>query len=75
MTEIEKPKLFGIRHSNRDFSDRDSWGKNQFMKGEILRNPRIKRDEIKDIILGGGQNLLSPERRFDAIIFNTPDLF
>ncbi len=47
----------------------------QFMKGEILRKPRITKNEIKDIILGGGQNLLSPERRFDAIIFNSPDLF
>lgn len=47
----------------------------QFMKGEILQNPRITKDEIKHIILGGGQNLLSPERRFDAIIFNSPDLF
>lgn len=48
---------------------------NQFMKGEILSNPRITKDEIKHIILDGGQNLLSPERRFDAIIFNSPDLF
>ena len=32
-------------------------------------------NEIKNIILGGGQNLLSPERRFDAIIVNSPDLF
>lgn len=47
----------------------------QFMKGDVLRRPRITKDEIKDIILGGGQNLLSPERRFDAIIFNSPDLF
>ncbi|CAN5829418.1 HindVP family restriction endonuclease [soil metagenome] len=47
----------------------------QFMKGDILGKPRIKREEIKSIILGGGQNLLSPERRFDAIIFNSPDLF
>ncbi len=47
----------------------------QFMKGEILLNPRITKDEIKHIILDGGQNLLSPERRFDAIIFNSPDLF
>lgn len=47
----------------------------QFMKGEILQNPRITKDAIKNIILGGGQNLLSPERRFDAIIFNSPDLF
>lgn len=46
-----------------------------FMNGEILSRPRITKDEIKNIILGGGQNLLSPERRFDAIIFNSPDLF
>ena len=47
----------------------------QFMKGETLSKPRIMKDEIKHIILGGGQNLLSPERRFDAIIFNSPGLF
>jgi len=40
-----------------------------------LITPRISKDEIKSIILGGGQNLLSPERRFDAIIYNSPDLF
>lgn len=40
-----------------------------------LTTPRIKKQEIKKIILGGGQNLLSPERRFDAIIYNSPDLF
>lgn len=40
-----------------------------------LRKPRVTKSEIKNIILGGGQNMLSPERRFDAIIFNSPDLF
>ncbi len=40
-----------------------------------LTHPRIKKDEIKNVILGGGQNLLSPERRFDAVIVNSPDLF
>jgi len=40
-----------------------------------LTSPRITKKEIKNIILGGGQNLLSPERRFDAIIYNSPDLF
>lgn len=40
-----------------------------------LTSPRISKQEIKKIILGGGQNLLSPERRFDAIIYNSPDLF
>ncbi len=45
------------------------------MACEELTSPRIKRDEIKNIILGGGQNLLSPERRFDAILFYSPELF
>jgi hypothetical protein len=40
-----------------------------------LTKPRIKKKEIRKIILGGGQNLLSPERRFDAIIYNSPELF
>lgn len=40
-----------------------------------LTRPRIPKDAIRKIILGGGQNLLSPERRFDAIIYNSPDLF
>lgn len=40
-----------------------------------LITPRISKNEIKEIILGGGQNLLSPERRFDAIIYNSPELF
>lgn len=40
-----------------------------------LTKPRIMKKEIKKIILGGGQNLLSPERRFDAILYNSPDLF
>lgn len=46
-----------------------------FMYCEELLKPRIEKDEIKNIILGGGQLLLSPERRFDAIIYNSPELF
>ena len=46
-----------------------------YMKSESLKQPRITKQEIKKIILGGGQNLLSPERRFDAIVYNSPDLF
>ena len=45
------------------------------MTCDELTKPRITKDEIKKIILGGGQNMLSPERRFDAILFNSPDLF
>jgi hypothetical protein len=47
----------------------------EFLKSEELVHPRISKYEIKNIILGGGQNLLSPERRFDAVIVNSPDIF
>jgi len=46
-----------------------------YMRSEVLRQPRIQKSEIRRIIVGGGQNLLSPERRFDAIIYGSPDLF
>jgi hypothetical protein len=46
-----------------------------FMACAELTKPRITKDEIKNIILGGGHLLLSPERRFDAIIYNSPNLF
>ena len=48
---------------------------NKYMSCQRLIKPVIKKSEIKEIILGGGQNLLSPERRFDAILFNSPGLF
>lgn len=47
----------------------------KYMACKELTKPRISKEEIKEIILGGGQNLLSPERRFDAIIYNSPELF
>ena len=45
------------------------------MKCKNLTKPRIKKEEIKKIILNGAQEMLSPERRFDAVIFNDKDLF
>lgn len=45
------------------------------LKGDELSHPRISKHDIKHIILGGGQNLLSPERRFDAALVSNPDLF
>jgi len=47
----------------------------ELLKCEELTHPRISKYDIKNIILGGGQNLLSPERRFDAVIVNSPYLF
>lgn len=48
---------------------------NPYMRCSQLTTPRIHKAAIKEIILGGGQNFLSPERRLDAIILNTPGLF
>lgn len=46
-----------------------------YMDSQELRSPRITKDEIRNIILGGGQNFLSPERRFDGIILGNPEIF
>ncbi len=40
-----------------------------------LITPAINKDEIKKIILNGGHKYLSPERRFDAILFFSTDIF
>lgn len=45
------------------------------LKCEELAHPRISKYDIRHIILGGGQNLLSPERRFDAAIVANQYLF
>lgn len=47
----------------------------RYMQSKELTKPRITKAAIKQIILGGGHKLLSPERRFDAIIVNSPELF
>ena len=47
----------------------------EYMRSPELLNPRITRSEIKNIILGGGEKLLSPERRFDGIVQSTIDVF
>ena len=48
---------------------------NPYMACEELTRPRISKFEIKNIILGGGEKFLSPERRLDAAILATPELF
>ena len=48
---------------------------NAMMACDELVKPRVMKHEIKNIILGGGQKLLSPERRFDAVLVNSVDLF
>jgi hypothetical protein len=48
---------------------------NYYMKCDRLAKPVIKKEQIKKIICGGGQKYLSPERRFDAILYFSTDLF
>ena len=48
---------------------------NRYMKHDILKTPRIKKEQLNNIILGGGHMYLSPERRLDAAILSTPGLF
>lgn len=48
---------------------------NYYMASQELRLPRINKAALKEIILGGGQEFLSPERRLDAAILSTPGLF
>ena len=46
-----------------------------FLRCAELEKPRISKYEIKNIILGDGQKLLRPERRFDAYLVSHPELF
>lgn len=48
---------------------------NAFLKSAELTHPRVSKFEIKNIILGDGQKLLRPERRFDAYLVSHPELF
>ena len=46
-----------------------------YMACSELVKPRINKEEIRHIILGGGEKFLSPERRLDAALLSTPGLF
>ncbi|MET4072950.1 HindVP family restriction endonuclease [Hymenobacter sp. UYCo722] len=48
---------------------------NPIMDCAELRTPRVRRDQIKEIILNGGEEFLSPERRFDAVLVSSIGLF
>lgn len=65
--------LFG-NQGDKEFAYRGAQT-HQFMTCDRLTKPIVKRDEIKKIVLGGGHRFLSPERRFDAILFFSKDIF
>ena len=60
--------------SDKEFAFRGAQT-NRFMACMRLTHPIVTKSEIKKIILGGGQKMLSPERRFDAILYFSTDLF
>lgn len=75
-----------IHHSNtiRNISFGSQTDKAFAVSGRITRNylkcpellqPRVTNAELKHIILGGGQKMLSPERRFDAAVLSNASLF
>lgn len=70
---IYNAMLFG-NQSDKEFAYRGVQT-HRFMKCERLTKPIVTKQEIKKIVLGGGQKYLSPERRFDAILFFSTDLF
>ena len=41
------------------------------MKHQRLTKPSIRKEVLVELIRGGGEKLLSPERRFDATIYFT----
>lgn len=47
----------------------------EYMASPHLTKPRLGKHIIREIILGGGEKYLSPERRLDAAILSTPELF
>ena len=42
-----------------------------YMNHPRLRTPILNKNLLKEIILNGGEKMLSPERRFDATIYFT----
>ncbi len=48
---------------------------NRYMACDRLLRPAVTKSEIRKIVLGGGQKYLSPERRFDSILFFSRDIF
>jgi hypothetical protein len=48
---------------------------NSYLISDELMKPRIKKNELSKIILNGGHEMLSPERRFDASVLSNISLF
>ena len=76
-TVFQKPIYDGMTYDTLNDKEFSSPGRktNAYMACERLKRPIIMKSEIKKIVLGGGQKYLSPERRFDSILFFSKDIF
>jgi hypothetical protein len=63
--DTKNDKAFALSGSNT----------HKYMTCASLTKPRITKSKIKQIILGNGQDFLSPERRLDSVILSDPDIF
>ncbi len=65
-------KIFGVTLGKQNDKAFAVNGNNTFkyLESDELKKPRIRRDQINDIILGDGIQQLKPERRFDAALKN-----
>jgi len=69
LREVYRTMAFGKQTDKAvSFSGRKT---HRYMKSDRLSKPILKKDVVKKIILNGGENELSPERRFDATIYFT----
>jgi len=73
----QQPIYDGMNYDNKNDKEFAVSGAktNRYMSCDRLTKPLIHKNEIQKIILGGGQKYLSPERRFDAILYFSKDLF
>ena len=73
----QKPIYDGMTYDTLNDKEFSAPGRktNVYMSCPRLIKPIITKGEIKKIVLGGGQKYLSPERRFDSILFFSKDIF
>lgn len=73
----QEPIYDGMTYNNQNDKEFSISGvkTNPYMRCDRLMKPLLHKNKIKEIILGGGQKFLSPERRFDAIIYFSTELF
>jgi hypothetical protein len=69
ISQIYTEMDFG-RQTDKEFAMSGKITRN-YMKSPRRLKPALKKDILSDIILGGGEKLLSPERRFDQTVYFT----